>query len=592
MRAEGTQIALLSHAVGTGKTTTAVEDARNLGVRTLFLAHTQELVEQALGRFAELWPEATRARLGEAGDDQAHVVVGTVQYMSNNLKQYESEQFGYIVIDEAHHANSKSYRAVLRYFDPQFLLGLTGTPERADGQNALEVFQQTAHHMNMEDAVRAGILCDVRCFRVQTNIDLKRLKFNGNLYNYKDLEDKVSVPERNTLIVDTYAANVPNRPAVVFCVSVNHAETMAKLFSEAGFPAQAVSGRLNKETRKTILKRYEQGETKVLCACDVLNEGWDSPQTEVLLMARPTLSKVIYQQQIGRGMRTHPGKQYLVLFDFVDVFSRHNESLNIHRLTGRDKYRPGDRIFEPEHTDDVIELPLHLWAQDYIPVDIFDWQQKVEGMVTLPALAKLLRRSPEWAYDKYRQGKIVADEVIELGGDRKIPYFSLDGISTIRTALGPPIVTEETIFEDFVRFVEEMDMTASYKPVWLSALLNCVNEQGKALVTEVTAVFWNFYRQRQEAGQVAERSNSALSQPDSCSLSSIQQIINRGPFFRFGLFDYVTYANDKAYYQIDKNIWKKLAEPAERQHVESLCQQSIVSYYQRRIASIDETDSV
>ncbi len=590
MRGEGSAIALLSHAVGTGKTTTAAEDARKMGLRTLFLAHTQELVEQALARFAELWPEASRARLGEAGDSQAQVVVGTVQYMSGNLRQYEPAQWGYIVIDEAHHATSKTYRAVLRYFDPEFLLGLTGTPERADGQNTLEVFQQAAHRMDMETAVKSGILCDVRCFRVQTNVDLRRLKFNGSMYNYKDLEDRVSIPSRNQLIVDTYAANVPNRPAVVFCVSVDHAEAMAKLFTQAGYPARAVSGRLNKDTRQAILKQYERGEIKLLCACDVLNEGWDAPQTEVLLMARPTLSKVIYQQQIGRGMRTYAGKQYLVLFDFVDVFGRHNASLNIHRLTQRDKYRPGDRIFEPESNSDIVELPLHLWAQDYIPVDVFDWQQKVEGMITLSALSKLLRRSPEWTYDQYKAGRFKADEVIELGEDRKIPYFSLSRVPDIRKIILPPEVVEETIYEEFVRFVQDMDMNASYKPIWLLSVLRCADEQGRASVADVTTAFWNFYRERYQAGQAAERDSSQLSQPDTCSFAAVQQIINRGPYFRFSHLDYIVYANDKAYYRINKDVWNELSQPAERQRIEAFCLQAIASYYQRQTLNVNRAE--
>ena len=238
MRARDEQIALLAHAVASGKTTIAVEDARAFGRRTLFLAHTHELVGQAMRRFAELWPEATRAELGAANDDTAQVVVGTIQFMSKNLARYGSRDWAYIVVDEAHHATTNSYRAVLRYFDPEFLLGLTGTPERADGGDALEVFRQTAHRMDVETAVKKGVLCDVRCFRVETNVDLKSVKFNGNFYNARDLEERVSIPARNELIVSTYAETVPHRLAVCFCVSVAHAEKMAEMFTVAGFPAR------------------------------------------------------------------------------------------------------------------------------------------------------------------------------------------------------------------------------------------------------------------------------------------------------------------------------------------------------------------
>ena len=588
MRADGQQIALLAHAVGTGKTTTAAEDARRMGLRTLFLAHTHELVTQAYARFGELWPGASRAVLGDGNEEHAQVVVGTVQFMSQNLAQFDPCAFGYIVIDEAHHALSKSYRAVLRYFNPQFLLGLTGTPERADGQNALEVFQQTAHRMDLETAVKSGVLCDIRCFRVETNVDLKRLRFNGNLYNQRDLEERVSVPERNHLIVSTYKENTPSRPAVCFCVSVGHAERMAQLFAEAGFAARAVSGRLSKEQRQEILQEYEAGRIQVLCACDVLNEGWDAPQTEVLLMARPTLSKVIYQQQIGRGMRTHPGKKYLVLFDFVDVFGRHNRSLNIHRLTKKPNYRPGDSIFTSDNGE-AVEIDLAVWGYDLSAVDVFDWQEKVEGMLTGPALSKRLRRNEQWVGDKYKTGEITADEVVELGEGRAIPYFKAERESELRDRYGIQPVTEDSLYDEFLRFLNDMDMTRSYKPVWFLALLECTDKEGRAPVSKVVAAFLEFYRKRKIAGEITEVGNSAVYDPDTCTQSRAQQTINRGPFRSFSYLGYVGYANDVAYYQMHKRIWTQLKNEDVRRQVEETCRQSLQEYYLRAAFSTGAT---
>jgi superfamily II DNA or RNA helicase len=581
MRTAGGQIALLSHAVGTGKTSTAVEDARVLSLRTLFLAHTHELIDQALERFGQLWPEAARARLGDAEDERAQVVVGTVQFMAGNLARFDPRAFGYIVIDEAHHATAKSYRAVLRYFDPQFLLGLTGTPDRADGQNALEVFKQTAHHMDMETAVKGGVLCDVRAFRVDTNVDLSQVRFNGNLYNQKDLESRVSVPSRNQLIVDTYAANVPGRPAVTFCVSVAHAEEMARLFTAAGFAAKAVSGRLRREERQRILDEYDKGGIKVLCACDVLNEGWDAPQTEVLMMARPTLSKVIYQQQIGRGMRTHPGKEYLVLFDFVDVFGRHNEALSVHRVLRKAIYKAGSRLFGTNSPGETVELPLHLWASDYQPINIFDWQDQVADMLTAPALSRLLRKNEEWIGDKHKAGEIAADETINLGAGRAIPYFRKERVAELRERYGLREVTDENLFDDFLAFLSDMSMTYSYKPVWFLALLAHVDDNGKASVSSVTNAFWQFYKDRAASGLTVEHPTSLLSAPDSLTSSEVQQTINRGPFSRFSRLDYIDYARDKAFYQLHKAIWGRLQDQAQRTNAEELCRTRIEAYYKR-----------
>jgi superfamily II DNA or RNA helicase len=583
MRARGVQIALLAHAVATGKTTVAVEDARSLGGRTLFLAHTHELVSQALERFAQLWPEASRAELGQSGENEAQVVVGTVQFMAKNLARYGAKDFAYLVVDEAHHATSNSYRAVLRYFDPEFLLGLTGTPERADGKNALEVFQETAHRMDIESAVKAGVLCDVRCFRVETNIDLKRLRFNGNLYNQKDLEDRVSIPARNELIVKTYADNVPHRLAVCFCVSVAHAEKMAALFGEAGFAAQAVSGRQSKEERAAILARFGNREIQVLCACDVLNEGWDAPEVEVLLMARPTLSKVIYQQQLGRGMRSAPQKQFLVLFDFVDAFGRHNQALNIHRWLKRPQYRAGARLFEPEKDGDeaILEVPLHLWTRDLVPINVFDWQETVEGMLTARNLSQKLRKTDEWVFDVWKRGDIEADEVIELGDERRIPYFLPEREAELRQKFGIAEVTSDDLWADFLQNVGDMAMTRSYKPVFLLALLKCTDETGRARVADVVASFWSFYRARAERGEIAELGNSSLREPESLSLSEVQALMNRHPFSRFERLEYLAYASDRAFFEWNKAVWKHLSQPENRAEVEFLVQKSLENYFAR-----------
>ena len=583
IRERGDQIALLSHAVGSGKTTVAVEDARSVGLRTLFLAHTYELVDQAYERFTELWRECPPARLGTPSERDARVVVGTVQYLGSHLADYRPDEFGYIVVDEAHHANSKSYQAILRYFDPEFFLGLTATPDRADGQNALEVFRQTAHRMDLETAVRRGILCDVRAFRVATNVDLRRIRFNGNLYNRKDLEQSVSVPSRNELIVKTYAENVPGRSAVVFCVSVEHAEEMARLLTTAGFTAKAVSGRLGRSERRQILSDYNAGMINVLCACDVLNEGWDAPRTEVLLLARPTLSKVIYQQQLGRGMRTYTGKDFLVIFDFVDVFSRHNQALSIHRLLKRPEYRPGVSLFNPDAPDVPTDLPLHLWSTDYEPIDVFDWQDTVEGMVTATALSRLLRKSDEWVNDQLSKGKITPDEVVDLGGGRTIPYFRTDRLPELRETFHLVEITEETLYEDFVKFMADMNMTFSYKPVWFHALLDHTDEHGKAPVIDVTEAFHNYYLSRQAKGLPPERPPSLLARPDQCSDSEVRHIIGAGPFYRFSRLDYVSYAPDRAFYQIPRAIWKHLTNPAERVRVEALCEQGASNYFRSRL---------
>ena len=311
--------ALLYHATGVGKTVTAATDAKRVGGKTLFLVNSLKLTDQAEKRFYEVWPEATRGfYTGNQKDTGVDVLFATIQSVVRNLDDFEPKQFDYIIIDECHHAAAKSYAGIMSYFKPSFTLGLSATPERTDGEDILKLFKRVAHRMDLKEAIENGILVPIRCLRVKTNIDISDVRINGIKYNSLDLESKLFVPERNKLIVETYLSYGQKHNAVIFCASVEHAEAIYGLLLEKGIKAKSVSGRNTETERRQILADYENGTIKVLCACDLLNEGWDSPKTDMLFMARPTLSKTLYLQQLGRGLRKHDGKESLIVFDFVD----------------------------------------------------------------------------------------------------------------------------------------------------------------------------------------------------------------------------------------------------------------------------------
>ena len=196
---------------GTGKTVTAVSDAKSCGERTLFLAHTRELVTQARDTFEDIWPDKQAGLyVAENKDSNAYVVCGSIQSVAQNLDQFSPEDFGYIVIDECHHGTANTYKKILGYFKPKFILGLTATPERTDGEDLLELFKNVAHKMNLKTAVEMGELTPIRCIRVKTNIDLSTVRINGIKYHSQDLESKLFIPERNSIIVNTYLEFVKN----------------------------------------------------------------------------------------------------------------------------------------------------------------------------------------------------------------------------------------------------------------------------------------------------------------------------------------------------------------------------------------------
>ena len=395
MRQEHKTIALLFHATGTGKTITAVSDAKAIGKRTLFLVHRHELIEQAVNAFHRIWPEI-HVGIYESGvhEKDAYAVCGTIQSIAQNLEDFAPDDFGYLIIDECHHGTAETYRKIMSYFRPEFTLGLTATPDRTDGQDLLEVFQNIAHKLDIKTAVELDTLVPVRCIRIKTNIDMRDVRISGFKYNAQDLESTIRIPGRNQLIVDTYCEYVKDKPTVVFCASVRHAEEVAELFRARGIDARCVSGSTKTAERKAILAGYEAGSIPVLCACDLLNEGWDSPHTQVLFMARPTMSKTIYMQQLGRGMRKSPGKQFLMVFDFVDNANLFNMPYSIHRMLGISNYVPGGLVLAPKHVmkfdedmfkqgkkpEVLVDYPVHITG--YETIDLFNWQDKAKNMLS------------------------------------------------------------------------------------------------------------------------------------------------------------------------------------------------------------------
>ena len=522
MRGRHETIALLYHATGTGKTVTAVMDAKRCGGRTLFLAHTQELVNQAADTFRTLWPEVTVGRYMEAiKEPEAHVVCGSVQSVALHLEDFREDAFSYLIVDEAHHAAADTYQKILAYFHPAFTLGLTATPERTDDNRAiLDIFKNTAHKLDIQTAVEIGELVPIRCIRIHTNIDLTRVRFNSVQYNIRDLESKIYVPERNRLIVDTWLQYVRDKRTVVFCASVRHAEQIAELFRQAGVSAAAVSGGMKPAERREFQDRFVRREILVLCACDLLNEGWDCPEIEVLFMARPTMSRVLYTQQLGRGMRLFPGKESLMVFDFVDNASQYNMPQSLHRLFKLKEYRPGEKVVAPaaekaveaalyakgEKPEALIDWPVD--ATDYELVDIFNWQDEAAGMISQMEFVRRVDVQTETIERYVREGKLMPDLVVPMSEHRTFKYFKEETLKRYAKQYGWTLINDSNRKELFLEMVRQMDMSYSYKPILLKAILKYADNTGKVRLDDIVSYFRKFFDDRRNNHLKVEKSKS------------------------------------------------------------------------------------
>ena len=593
MRDNSETIALLYHATGTGKTTTAVLDAKRCGGRVLFIAHTQELVDQAAKRFRELWTNTTVGRYCEViKQPRAHVVCGSVQSVALHLDEFKDDEFDYLIVDEAHHAAADTYQKILSYFKPAFTLGLTATPERADDKSILEIFKNTAHKLDIQTAVEIGELVPVRCIRIHTNIDLTKVRFNSVQYNIRDLESKIYVPERNRLIVDTWMQYVRDKRTVVFCASVKHAQQIADLFREQGIKAAAVSGSMKQSERREFQEKFVNRDIQVLCACDLLNEGWDCPEIEVLFMARPTMSKVLYTQQLGRGMRLYEGKESLMVFDFVDNASQYNAPYSLHRLFRLKDYQPGALAVAPsgkktaeeelyargEKPEALLDWPVD--ATDYELVDIFNWQEEAAGMISQMEFVRRVDVQTETIERYVREGKLVPDLVVPMSEHRTFKYFKEETLKKYAEQYGWTLIDDNNRKSVFMDMIRQMDMSYSYKPVLMKAILLYADDKGRVKLDDIVAYFRSYYENRRASGLPVEKKNSIFAKGGYTDKEAERNIL-ANPFKRFEDMQMLRHTRTLGIVQVDESVWKHLTKE-ERAEIAAICDEKLNGYFELR----------
>ncbi len=590
MRRNNETIALLYHATGTGKTVTAILDAMQVGPRVLYLAHTKELVEQTADRFSTLWPERTAGRFtGDIQQTDTDIVCATVQSMARNLNRFSREAFRYLIVDEAHHAAAETCRKVLAYFHPQFTLGLTATPERADGRDILDIFRHTAHRLDIQTAVELGELSPVRCIRVRTSVDLSDVRIRNVQYVAGDLERKVSSPARDRLIVDTWFELARGRLTLVFCVSVSHAKRLAQMFRDRGAAAEAVYGTMKQADRESFRSRFRSRELTVLCACDLLSEGWDCPETEVLFMARPTLSQVVYTQQLGRGMRKAPGKDFLMVVDFVDNAGRFSTPWSLHRLLGLKDYRPGQyaaapaalaaaeaRLYEQGIKPEALQdWPLQV--TDYELVDLFSWQREAEGMLSQKELVRRVMPQAETVEQYIASGKLRADLEIPTSSG-VLRYFKESTLLEKAAEFGWEIIDDSSRKEKFVDMVRTGPMSKSYKPVLITAFFRCADGDGRAQMRDIIASFRSYYENRLSAGLVTE--TQGIFRSSSFTDAEIRRLILDYPYRRFADRGMMHYIGVLDIIQMDEAVWTRLTE-GEKEDLVQVCSRRLEEYFRR-----------
>lgn len=332
-RSKGINRQLISLPTGTGKTVVFSLIAKQINTKTLVLAHSEELINQAVSKFQTVWPGVDigvcKAERDEIG---AQVVVASVQTATRDrrLQRLKEQGFGLLIIDEAHHSAAPSYENVIRelgFFDEdnnRLLVGVTATPKRGDGIGLKKVFQEIVFERSISTMIKAGYLAPLVGMQVHTRIELQYVGIRNGDFISSELSRIVNTSDRNQLIVDNYGLYAGDRKkALAFCVDVQHAKDLAETFTRNGIPAKAVYGAMSDDERKETLAAFSNGEYSVLTNCQLLTEGFDEPSIDCVIMGRPTQSTALFTQMIGRGTRTFPLKKNCLVLDFTDNASKH-----------------------------------------------------------------------------------------------------------------------------------------------------------------------------------------------------------------------------------------------------------------------------
>lgn len=317
---------LLVLPTGCGKTIVfakVAEDCVRMGRRVLILAHRGELLDQAADKLQKATGLGCAVEKAEQScrDSWFRVVVGSVQTLMGDkrLSSFPEDYFSTIIVDEAHHSISDSYQKVLQHFQDAKVLGVTATPDRSDMRNLGQYFESLAYEYTLPRAIKEGYLSPIKAMTIPLKLDISQVGISAGDFKASDVDS--ALDPYLYQIADEMVKYCKDRKTVVFLPLIATSQKFRNILEEKGFRAGEVNG--SSEDRSQVLADFDAGKYDVLCNSMLLTEGWDCPTVDCIVVLRPTKSRSLYSQMVGRGIRLFPGKDHLLLLDFLWMTERH-----------------------------------------------------------------------------------------------------------------------------------------------------------------------------------------------------------------------------------------------------------------------------
>lgn len=418
---EGRKRTLLVLPTGCGKTivfSKIIEDRVKMGERVLVLAHRSELLEQASDKLM------TATGLGTALEKAENtsigtwfrVVVGSVQTMQREkrLSQFPTNHFDTIVIDEAHHAISDGYQRVLEHFGEANVLGVTATPDRGDMRNLGSYFDSLAYEYPLVDAIKSGYLSKITAITIPLELDLSTVSQQGG--DFKVSEIGTALDPYLEQIADEMVKQCKNRKTVVFLPLVKTSQKFRDILNEKGFRAAEVNG--ESKDRAEILEDFDKDKYNVLCNSMLLTEGWDCPTVDCVVVLRPTKVRALYSQMVGRGTRLAPGKENLLLLDFLWHTERHELCRPAHLIASSPEV--AKKMTENMAEDTEVEFSL-LEAEEQAEKDVVAEREEALAKQLAEQRRKKRKLVDPLQFEMSIQAEDLADYVPSFGWEMAPP---------------------------------------------------------------------------------------------------------------------------------------------------------------------------
>lgn len=430
---------LLVLPTGCGKTVVfakVAEECVRKGQRVLILAHRGELLEQAADKIEKSTGLKSAVEKAESSclGSWYRITVGSVQSLQREkrLSQFPRNYFDTIIIDEAHHCISDGYQKVLGHFPEARVLGVTATPDRGDMRNLGEYFESLAYEYTLPKAIREGYLSPIKALTLPVKLDLSGVGIQAG--DFKSGELATALDPYLYQIAEEMAQYCMDRKTVVFLPLVKTSQKFRDILNEKGFHATEVNG--NSGDRSEILKDFEEGNYNVLCNSMLLTEGWDCPSVDCVVVLRPTKVRSLYSQMVGRGTRLYPGKEHLLLLDFLWHTERH------------ELCHPANLICENEEVAQKMTANLE---EAGCPIDIEAAEKQAAGEVIAQREEALAKRLEEM---KHRKKKLVDPFQFEMS----IQAEDLSGYKpSFGWEMAPPSDKQKEILEKHGIFPDEIE---------------------------------------------------------------------------------------------------------------------------------------